>query len=68
MTLKTRDAPRHRKRDTDEIIITAAAVNASRETRHRLIHGYYDVDPDIVWDTVQEDLPPLIAAIKKALS
>lgn len=35
--------------------------------RHRLIHGYYDVDPDIVWDTVQEDLPPLIAAIKKIL-
>ena len=36
--------------------------------RHRLIHGYYDVDPDIVWDTVQEDLPPLIVAIKKALA
>lgn len=36
--------------------------------RHRLIHGYYDVDPDIVWDTVQEDLPPLITAIKKILS
>ena len=36
--------------------------------RHRLIHGYYDVHPDIVWDTVQEDLPPLIAAIKKALA
>ena len=36
--------------------------------RHRLIHGYYDVDPDIVWDTVQEDLPPLISALKKALA
>jgi len=36
--------------------------------RHRLIHGYYDVDPDIVWDTVQEDLPPLMASIKKVLS
>ena len=36
--------------------------------RHRLIHGYYDVDPDIVWDTVHEDLPSLIAAIKKVLS
>ena len=35
--------------------------------RHRLIHGYYDVDPDIVWDTVQEDLPPLISALNKAL-
>jgi uncharacterized protein with HEPN domain len=36
--------------------------------RHRLIHGYYDVDPDIVWDTVQEDLPPLITALTKALA
>ena len=36
--------------------------------RHRLIHGYYDVDPDIVWDTVHEDLPPLIAAIEELLS
>ena len=35
--------------------------------RHRLIHGYYDIDPDIVWDTVQEDLPPLIVQIKKLL-
>jgi len=25
-------------------------------------------DPDIVWDTVHEDLPPLITAIKEVLS
>src|SRR5437879_4309449 len=36
--------------------------------RHRLIHGYYDVDPDIVWDTVHDDLPPLVAAIKNIRS
>src|SRR5262249_13745356 len=35
--------------------------------RHRLIHGYYDIDPDIVWDTVQDDLPPLIASIEQNL-
>ncbi len=29
--------------------------------RNRLIHGYFDVDLDIVWDTIREDLPsPLI--------
>jgi uncharacterized protein with HEPN domain len=27
--------------------------------RNRLIHGYFDVDLDIVWQTVTEDIPPL---------
>ena len=31
--------------------------------RNRLIHGYFEVDVAKVWDTVQRDLPPLIAAI-----
>lgn len=35
--------------------------------RHRLIHGYFDVDLDRVWDTVADDLPPLIEALKRAL-
>lgn len=35
--------------------------------RHRLIHAYYDVDLDRVWDTVTEDLPPLISALQKVL-
>jgi len=29
--------------------------------RNRLIHGYFDIDLDIVWKTVQEDIPPLIS-------
>jgi len=33
--------------------------------RNRLIHGYFDIDLDIVWDTVMGDLPPLIAALEK---
>jgi len=28
--------------------------------RNRLIHGYFDVNLDIVWDTILEDLPPLV--------
>jgi len=27
--------------------------------RNRLIHGYFDVDLDIVWDTARKDLPPI---------
>ena len=35
--------------------------------RHRLVHAYFDVDPDRVWDTVADDLPPLIAALDEVL-
>ncbi|MGQ9823176.1 MAG: HepT-like ribonuclease domain-containing protein [Thermogutta sp.] len=32
--------------------------------RNRLVHAYFEVDLDEVWDTVQNDLPPLIAALE----
>jgi uncharacterized protein with HEPN domain len=35
--------------------------------RNRLIHGYDDVDFDILWDVIQHDLPPLIAQLRAAL-
>ena len=35
--------------------------------RKRLIHGYYEVDLDRVWDTIEHDLPPLIEALEQAL-
>lgn len=31
--------------------------------RNHLIHAYFDVDLDILWDTVTKDIPPLIAKI-----
>jgi uncharacterized protein with HEPN domain len=33
--------------------------------RNRLIHGHFDINLDILWKTVVEDLPPLIAELKK---
>ena len=33
--------------------------------RNRLIHGYFEVDADIVWNIVTEDLPPLIATLDR---
>lgn len=33
--------------------------------RNRLIHAYFDVDLDRVWDTVVDDLPPLIAQLEQ---
>jgi uncharacterized protein with HEPN domain len=35
--------------------------------RNRLIHGYDDVDLVIVWETIQNDLPPLIAQLEKVV-
>ena len=32
--------------------------------RNLMIHEYDDVDMEIVWDTVQEDLPSLVALIE----
>ena len=35
--------------------------------RNRLVHGYFDVNLDVVWQTVKGDLPPLAAQIKAIL-
>jgi uncharacterized protein with HEPN domain len=35
--------------------------------RNRLIHGYDNVDFDILWQIVTQDLPPLIATLDKIL-
>jgi len=32
--------------------------------RNRLIHGYFDVDTDIVWNTVSNEIPTLIHYLK----
>lgn len=36
-------------------------------TRNRIIHGYDTVDYDIVWQILDDELPPLIAALERAL-
>lgn len=35
--------------------------------RNRLIHAYFDIDHDVLWDTVTHDLPPLIRQLEKTL-
>lgn len=34
-----------------------------RGMRNRMAHGYFDIDLNIVWETVQNDLPGLEIAI-----
>ena len=36
-------------------------------TRDRLTHGYFDVDLDIVWSILTEDLPPLCTELERLL-
>jgi uncharacterized protein with HEPN domain len=36
--------------------------------RNRLIHAYFDVDPDIVWGTTTQDLPMLIRELSEILA
>jgi uncharacterized protein with HEPN domain len=37
------------------------------DMRHRLVHAYYDVNLDVVWSTLGEDLPPLLQALQVIL-
>jgi uncharacterized protein with HEPN domain len=63
-------------------VIGEAAAQVSAETRaanpgipwpsivamrNRLIHAYFDVDLDRVWETVTDDLPPLVRELRQIL-
>ena len=63
-------------------IIGETAVNVTKECRdnlpqipwpniigmrNRLIHAYFGINLNILWKTVTEDLPPLIAELEKVV-
>jgi len=35
--------------------------------RNRLVHAYFDVDNDILWQTATEEIPRLVSSLKAAL-
>ena len=35
--------------------------------RNRLSHGYFDINLDIVWETVQTDIPSIIRALSQII-
>ena len=37
-------------------------------TRHILIHGYFQIDTTLVWNTIANDLPPLKKQIENILN
>ena len=36
--------------------------------RNKLIHEYFGVDIEMIWDTIQEDLSPLKIAVIKVIN
>lgn len=38
-----------------------------RAMRNRIVHDYFQIDEKLLWDTVQNDLPPLIPMLEKLL-
>lgn len=43
------------------------AWSLMRGMRNRLVHDYFGMDPQILWDTIQNDLPPLIEPLQRIL-
>jgi len=35
--------------------------------RHRLVHAYFDINLDVLWQTVQANLPSLAAALESVV-
>jgi uncharacterized protein with HEPN domain len=36
--------------------------------RHRLVHAYFDVDADVLWQSVNEKLPSLVERLRVAVA
>jgi uncharacterized protein with HEPN domain len=41
--------------------------NLMRAMRNRIVHAYFNVDEKLMWDTVTNDLPPLIPELEKLI-
>ena len=52
---------------TNDFKVTYSSVpwNEIIRMRHILVHGYYQVEPSILWTTIKNDLPPLKTKIKQ---
>ena len=44
----------------------AVPWSAAARMRDRLVHHYFDIDLDVLWATVNEDLPALLTALDEA--
>ncbi len=54
------EADRSRLLDYLDHMVEAISRQQMRGMRNRMAHGYFDIDLDVVWDTVQASLPALL--------
>jgi uncharacterized protein YutE (UPF0331/DUF86 family) len=58
--------------DTDELLQSAVLPEVPwrviTDMRNRVSHGYFDIDLDVVWNTVTRDLPKLQESVTRILS
>jgi uncharacterized protein with HEPN domain len=45
----------------------AVPWNLMRAMRNRIVHVYFQIDEKLMWDTIQNDLPPLTTILEKLL-
>ena len=38
-----------------------------RAMRNRIVHAYFEVDEKLMWDTIQNDLPPLVSKLEELI-
>lgn len=52
---------------SDEVRAAAPAIPwfAMIGMRNRLIHGYFDINADIVWATIVSEIPELLSELRK---
>ena len=41
--------------------------NLMRAMRNRIVHAYFNVDEKLMWDTITNDLPPLIPELEQLI-
>ena len=46
---------------------TAIPWSLMRAMRNRIVHVYFRIDEKLMWDTIQNDLPPLVPGLEKLL-
>ena len=46
---------------------TSIPWSLMRAMRNRIVHAYFEVDEKLMWDTIRNDLPPLIPELERLL-
>lgn len=54
--------------DTIQEIYPEVPWQMMRAMRNRLVHAYFEIDPKLVWDTVNNDLPSLLTKLENLVN